>query len=588
MSEGELIFTYINNSKFGLKKQSINFSDNFEVAYFNGDLTINRKEKNENFFGKSVSNISLIIGKNGAGKSSILQLISFDKKSRKKYLPNTVFFSIYFVRDNEYYFEGSPSLARKILNNGDFNKEEFFFKIENEQITYVPPKNKPAPFITTIYQTLFPNISWSEKKKLNSSSGGFIAKRYTNSVGVDKVMNFMSNHLSDNEEFNAEFTFRQKQKYNSKPGELLFLYEATIDDVNFELLRNKELGYQQFLDEFKIINTEDRNYYHQEKYDSPNEKLLNEKKARRDHYIRTNQDKIYNDDIRGYFVLRMLEKIYLSQLHNLEWTINGEKTYQSKRKILERVQEFKKNSKKWSKIGNTNDVYSKIDFLQFLLDDCFDKRKEDSLGGLYELTHFIMELPEELFENSNQFVLDIKTFSRHELVSTIVKNFSNIFDIKARNLSDGQYVYCSTFTQIFEAVKEDTDCNLLLVLDEPDINMHPEWSRCFINNVLELIPSFTNKKVQLVISTHSPFLVSDIPSSNVYQIQGEGNNKQLSTVDKSFAANIFDIISGGFYLEYPIGEFARKKIDTIKSKKSNIINLIDDPFLAYVLTRGDK
>lgn len=80
MNDGELIFTYIHSSKFGLKKQGINFSENFEVAYLNGNLKINKKEKKEAFFGESVSNISLIIGKNGAGKSSILQLISFDKK----------------------------------------------------------------------------------------------------------------------------------------------------------------------------------------------------------------------------------------------------------------------------------------------------------------------------------------------------------------------------------------------------------------------------------------------------------------------------------------------------------------------------
>ena len=478
-------------------------------------------------------------------------------KSRKRYLPNTVFFSIYHVQDNEYYFEGSPSLARKILNDGDFTKEEFFFKIENEQVIYLSKKNNQPPFLTTIYQNLFPNIIWSEKKKLNSSNTGSIAKKYTNSAGIDKVMSFMSNHLSNNEEFNAEFVFRQKQKYNSKPGELMFLYEADVVNTNSKLLNNKTIGYQQFLDGFTIMGQDE--YYYKRTNIYPREEYPDEKKARKDYYIRINQDRIYGEDVRGYFVLRMLEKIYLSILNNLEWAMNDEKSGQSKRKVLEQIQEFKKNSEKWPKVSNTDDLYYKIDFLLFMLDDCFNMDNNDSLSGLGDLTHFIMELPVERFENSNQFVLDISTFSRHELVDTIVKNFSHIFDIKARHLSDGQYVYCSTFTQIFEAVQEDTDHNLLLVLDEPDINMHPEWCRCFINNVLDLIPSFTNRKVQLIISTHSPFLVSDMPSSNVYQIKGEGNNKQISTLDKSFAANIFDIISGGFYLEYPIGEFARKK-----------------------------
>lgn len=570
MSKGELIFTHIFSSKFGIKKQSINFSNNFKVTYLSDKLTIEKNKNEDKFFGEFVTNISLIIGKNGAGKSSILQLITLDKNHRKKYLPNTVFFNIYHVKDNIYYFEGSLSLAKKVLNDREINKEEFFFKIEKEQIIHMTEEKKYPPFITTVYQTLFPNISWSEKKKLNSSKAGFINKKYTNAIRIDKVINFMSTYLNHNSEFNAEFIFKQKQKYNSKPGELMFLYQAESDSHNLSLLSDYSVGYQQFLEEFSFKTND-----FQEHSASV--------------YIRENQDKIYSENVKEYFILRMLEKIYLSSLNNLEWSTNDENYKPSKREILKEILERKTIFGIGSLNGDLDELKYKIKYLISILDDFFDLGQTDSKLPLRELIEYIMQLPHERFENSNQFVLSIDSFTtyEHELTSVIVEYFSNIIDIKARHLSDGQYVYCSTFTQIFEAVNEYTDHNLLLVLDEPDINMHPEWSRCFIDNILSLIPSFTNRKVQLIISTHSPFLVSDVPNSNVYQIVGEGNNKKINTVDKSFAANIFDIISGGFYLEYPIGEFARKKIESIKSKESNIIDLIDDPFLAYVLTRGD-
>ena len=77
----ELVYTFIEKMNIGIVDEELNFSDGHKFKF---DLTerylsydsVHKKS----FFGTKVSNISLLVGKNGVGKSSILDLISLDVK----------------------------------------------------------------------------------------------------------------------------------------------------------------------------------------------------------------------------------------------------------------------------------------------------------------------------------------------------------------------------------------------------------------------------------------------------------------------------------------------------------------------------
>lgn len=57
--------------------------------------------------------------------------------------------------------------------------------------------------------------------------------------------------------------------------------------------------------------------------------------------------------------------------------------------------------------------------------------------------------------------------------------------------------------------------NLLLLIDEVDLYMHPEWQQKFIKNLIEEInEQFQGHSVQIVLATHSPLCLSDIPREN--------------------------------------------------------------------------
>ncbi len=130
----------------------------------------------------------------------------------------------------------------------------------------------------------------------------------------------------------------------------------------------------------------------------------------------------------------------------------------------------------------------------------------------------------------------------------------------------------------------------IFCLDEPDISLHPSWQKKYINEILTLFKKF-DKKIHLLITTHSPFILSDIPKQNIifldtYQKEdkevknGEqkiGNCKVLShdevlSKKQTFGANIHTLLSDSFFMEDGLmGEFAKSKINEIKEFYEDVI-----------------
>lgn len=119
---------------------------------------------------------------------------------------------------------------------------------------------------------------------------------------------------------------------------------------------------------------------------------------------------------------------------------------------------------------------------------------------------------------------------------------------------------------------------LNIVLDEVEMCFHPEYQRTFIYNLLNAIERLhlnTYCSFNIIITTHSPFLLSDIPQSNVlYMENGEVVDK--SKMQNPFAANVNDILYQSFFLSNGfMGEFAKQKIIKMVNELNN--NKVDKP-----------
>ncbi len=111
---------------------------------------------------------------------------------------------------------------------------------------------------------------------------------------------------------------------------------------------------------------------------------------------------------------------------------------------------------------------------------------------------------------------------------------------------------------------------LNIIFDEIELYFHPEMQRTFINDLLNRLQKIghINIYMNIIFVTHSPFILSDIPSQNIIFLELEKDddkNKVLISSqkqrDKTFAANIHELLTNGFFLKSTKGEFATSKIN---------------------------
>lgn len=181
-------------------------------------------------------------------------------------------------------------------------------------------------------------------------------------------------------------------------------------------------------------------------------------------------------------------------------------------------------------------------------------------------------------------------------------------------LSDGQFnlinLLSSLLTSIEIFVKDDIprtfDGNIesktvLLLLDEPDSGFHPEWSQEFIfylNDFLEWLGGEFNVNFQIIITTHSPFMLSDLPPWMVLVAEDKDDGSYPNFVrptENTFGASIPSLFKNQFYLdEYFTGKLFYEnfmkyyKINLSKDMegKSDVkifAELIADPFFRHAL-----
>ncbi len=108
------------------------------------------------------------------------------------------------------------------------------------------------------------------------------------------------------------------------------------------------------------------------------------------------------------------------------------------------------------------------------------------------------------------------------------------------------------------------------MLDEPTNSFHPNWQKRYINYYIDFLKdNFPDKNFHIILTTHSPFLISDLPKENIIFLDTdkEGNCivvDGLKEKKQTFGANIHTLLSDSFFMEEGlIGEFAKSKIDKV-------------------------
>ena len=131
------------------------------------------------------------------------------------------------------------------------------------------------------------------------------------------------------------------------------------------------------------------------------------------------------------------------------------------------------------------------------------------------------------------------------------------------------------------------DGNVAIFFDELEIYLHPEWQRRIINILVDWIREIFNdaKSVQVIMTSNSPFIISDIPKDNIVALELNDGKRSIKEIEVSMGANIHELLSNSFFLDFTIGEFTKIKIQNIvtllkedkmitEDKKESVLKII--------------
>jgi predicted ATPase len=200
-------------------------------------------------------------------------------------------------------------------------------------------------------------------------------------------------------------------------------------------------------------------------------------------------------------------------------------------------------------------------------------------GDRYKQGAYVMadELVERKYEKYDEVQLLLPPpFFRSELHYKKRKDKSNNpEEITMRSMSSGEKQLLYSLSYIYYHIRNIASNkkdgkrvvgyhHVNLIFDEAELYYHPEFQRVFVKRLLERLAmcniSRSNiRSINIMIVTHSPFILSDIPESNVLYL----GTKDGHLPSHTFGANIYDLLQDSFFLESDIGELAYSKINEL-------------------------
>lgn len=528
----ELVYLWVQEYK-NIHNQGFNFSPRFRCEYDHekNELTIDENDYIENFFGENI-NVTAIVGKNGSGKSNILKIFLLNPSLNFFILyydlTNNGFFTTGSVKPNNYDKQIAAFNVEKVFySNHTFDTEKYLPGIDYEFDLTRSSIIKDISTIQLVEQTLFDLYIKNYKiednifkyhRDMNQTISSNIFYKYVYSNDVERMVDLLNNN-----NLKLPFHVSSIKLYLNKKSQKL---------TSTKLLKS-------------ILETD------------TDEKILIEV------YPSTySTDKLGNiEHIKRAIICTFLDEYILAN-RSTEW---GGFFYRKVKKLL------------WvEKIKDINELYYTFKSF-FYIDKYSNIEIFKKFSDYFSTADKFLETCESLFERKNPVyeVIQINDIEKDFIRQYYkFKTPDNSFMHFSSNgtLSDGEKKYSEIFTRLFNTIKSIKQETILVLIDEGEVSLHPDWQKKYIDYLTQFfVDNFTNKQIHLIITTHSPFLLSDIPKQNIIFLEKDedGNCKVVDGLNEkkeTFGANIHILLSDSFFMEEGLmGEFAKSKINRIKN-----------------------
>lgn len=557
-----------NFENFGFNLDSaIKFSFDQEKSKIN---KINTNSSIKNFFGNDVSEVTGVIGKNGTGKSNLLELVCKLVKGGKTSVDSDFLiitknrgqFECHHRFKNDKKFNANFDIFfKKYVGDIDNLKTIYFSNVYDERIHSFSSKVSDLSANKRYRRHSWPTRKTSDfvKQLQFVRSEAFIDSEIPSPLKVVIVpkLNVLNNNSHVNrmkslifgEDFDKELRTFVVDVNNLKPSKQK-LYYLLLVSIIIETITFVSDKWNETLDIFDPIRLKTR--FTLDKIDKI--KLTYKSKA--------DISRLWAEWCDDIFHLKEFEQLII------------------KSKKVNELKEFER-------IKGVVELLQKYD--EFLLDKDIQLNVEGT--GKRKSENYILNF------NKSNTKLDVNIYNYFD--------WSNKFKLDWLGLSSGQKAYLDIFSLLRFELKNIKADNVLICIDEGDLYLHPKWQADFFYKLIKLIPMFKKANYQFVLSSHSPFLVSDLPKSNLTFLGDDSENYSQAIYQddniQTFGGNLGELYINAFFMEGSlISRFAASKIQNLvdkvnaKEKLNNddekLINSIGDDIIRVQLQklRNDK
>lgn len=527
----ELLYIYIWDDKRNIKECEYNFSPNYKFSY-QPELKTFYMEKCDSlyngWFGQNIVNITAVVGKNGSGKTNLLDCI----------------------------------IKALCSQGGGF----IFYKHNGRIYSNIPKQLSDYKFTFDVIQfERFGSPLNSEfKEHVNDTFVTFY------SPSIDRNLSNRNSHYSNFEDISNSHILRQPLSRLTQEPEYARMSEIDIMQTNdlFRLLLLFIYSHEQKQHTvFETINLPDNFelkllYFSDIEPQHPTYKALIQN--------------LSNEGFKNRLKKFILTQVFLSnQQFPEKW--DDKTTFEDVLLYLNNREDYRPN------------IFDTLCKLYDSRDIKYTGERQSGLRkGYYEFSCSIrIKSITQAFITALYCYYNYIPMAPYASFGTMKQNVSNTQIVINLGISSGEraiYTFVSRLMgvifnmqgEIHHAVINKIICDnkfdgktIIILLDEPDLQLHPEWQQKFISLLLDLLYVYFPKvKFQIILTTHSPILLSDIPRKNVIFVNknSDGTSVVCSELNfkETFAANIHTLYNNSFFLDgVPIGEFAKHKIEVI-------------------------
>lgn len=513
----ELIYAYIENFK-NIENQELSFSPSFKVSYHADALQVIPHLsvfQTILFAPAHVSSIHLVVGKTGSGKSNLLALLGMDSQERKAYISafqKTRYFFLYHTEEDRYFLE---AVRYHFDAEGHLTPTESpDFQCYYCQLTagkFLHPVNTPSRLPQLYVLNTSASSPAAALHSLSSSQvfpqASASNKNCHNGKHPSVLNGIVRRHCSLSD--NPHYIFAHLEKYLQSlkaSGETSPVFNKNlycnihIKGQETAAAKSPSSSKKCFLENLKAAYCQYLNHMAKNLgVPTQDASQMNSRELKQYYHSITNGS-VYSDALRHTFL--SLEAYQLT----CKYIVSLSDSF------------FYPNRISWE-IGTVSDP--------------------KQLDVLYKLMPLLLKWT---YNDSPEI--------------------SDIFRITYDNLSTGEYQFASLLANIEQICQtgDKTNSPLILLIDEPETFLHPELCRQFLSHLFQLCAKLGGESTyQFILTSHSPFLLSDLPSECVTRLSIDNVGKcQILKQDsfQTFGSNIHQLLSDGFFLDNTLGAYS--------------------------------